>query len=87
MQQPSAAPLSAVVVLFVQGSGSSEWKEVSMAPLDRALGRLPAPWCCCPPRPRSWLIPGWVKWAHMATHVHANDPSTSTLMIQPRRQR
>ncbi|NXK03006.1 CPNE9 protein, partial [Herpetotheres cachinnans] len=26
-QQPGSAPLSAVVVLFVQGSGSSEWKE------------------------------------------------------------
>ncbi|KAK1189493.1 CPNE9 protein, partial [Pygoscelis papua] len=26
-RQPSSAPLSAVVVLFVQGSGSSEWKE------------------------------------------------------------
>lgn len=37
--------------------------------------------------PLSWLIPGWVKWAHMATRVHANDPSPSTLMIRPRQQR
>ena len=48
--QPGSAPLSAVVVLFVQGSGSSEWKEVSVAPLDRSLGRLLAlcQGCCCP---------------------------------------
>lgn len=84
-RQPSSAPLSAVVVLFVQGSGSSEWKEVSAAPLARSLGKLPAPCrgCCCPQCPHSWLIPGGVKWAHMATHVHANDPSASTLMIPP----
>lgn len=31
-RQPSSVPLSAVVVLFVQVSGSSEWKEVSVAP-------------------------------------------------------
>lgn len=31
-RQPGSAPLSAVVVLFVQVSGSSEWKEVSVAP-------------------------------------------------------
>lgn len=34
--------------------------------------------------PLSWLIPGWVKRAHMATRVHTNDPSPSTLMIRPR---
>lgn len=37
--------------------------------------------------PLSWLIPGWVKWAHMATRVHGNDPSPSTVMIRPRQQR
>lgn len=37
--------------------------------------------------PLSWLIPGRVKRAHMATRVHANDPSPSTLMIRPRQQR
>lgn len=37
--------------------------------------------------PLSWLIPSWVKRAHLATRVHANDPSPSTLMIRPRQQR
>ena len=61
-----SAPLSTVVILFVQGTGSSEWKEVSAAP-------LPGP--RRPRRPRSRLIPGSVKWAHMATRFHPNDPS------------
>lgn len=58
--QPSSASLSAVVVLFVQGSGSSEWKEVSTAPLAGSLGLLPA-LCrgsCRLQRRWSWLIPG-----------------------------
>lgn len=61
-----SVPLSTVVILFVQGTGSSEWKEVSAAP-------LPVP--RRPQCPGSWLIPGSVKWAHMAARFHPNDPS------------
>lgn len=37
-QWHGSTPLSAVVVLFVQGSGSSEWKEVSTDPVTVCLG-------------------------------------------------
>lgn len=34
--------------------------------------------------PISWLIPGWVKRAHMATRVHANDPAPPAALIPHR---